>query len=182
MEYFNLGNDVVNLIAITENGSEGEDIIKFEPFKANEDGSLFVWPRYELINSFGEFYSPFIVDVDDEFFRTVPNTYGLINASINYLYDPYHEDMFKKTDNHFIEMLGSEARTTSVNETGSNISNRGGHFIVNITAIASTGTVTPSIQGLDIISDNYYDILVGTTLSTVGTHVFKVYPGIGQTT
>lgn len=55
---------------------------------------------------------------------------------------------------------------------------RGGHFIINVVT-ATSGTYTPRIQALDPVSGNWYDILVGSAISTAGTTVLKVYPGIG---
>lgn len=54
---------------------------------------------------------------------------------------------------------------------------RGVHFIVNVSSYTS-GTWIPKIQGKDSISGNYYDILVGPTISGAGATVMKVYPGL----
>jgi hypothetical protein len=51
------------------------------------------------------------------------------------------------------------------------------HFIVDVTALASTPTVTPKVQGItkDAV---IYDILVATDITATGTTVLKVGPGI----
>lgn len=54
---------------------------------------------------------------------------------------------------------------------------RGCHVIIQVTT-ATTGNYTPHIQGLDPVTGLYYDILVGAAISTTGTTVLKVYPGI----
>lgn len=64
----------------------------------------------------------------------------------------------------------------SMDQTNNNY--KGGHFIINIVT-ATSGTYTPHIQAKDPISGLYYDILVGSALSAVGTTILKVYPGIG---
>lgn len=53
-----------------------------------------------------------------------------------------------------------------------------GQFIVYVST-ATTGNYTPHIQGKNPISGLYYDILVGSAISTTGTTVLKVCPGIG---
>lgn len=39
--------------------------------------------------------------------------------------------------------------------------------------------VTPTIEGYDVASASWYSVLVGSAISTAGTNVLKVYPGIG---
>lgn len=51
------------------------------------------------------------------------------------------------------------------------------HVIVDVTAAAGTG-VTPKIQGKDAASGKYYDVLVGSVITTTGTSVLKVGPGL----
>lgn len=69
------------------------------------------------------------------------------------------------------------ARTASANSADLNNTQwRGAHFIITTTSLG-VGVWTPRIQGKDSVSGNYYDLLVGATLST-GTQVLKIYPGI----
>lgn len=67
---------------------------------------------------------------------------------------------------------------TTVNSTNQqNFNYRGGHFIINVVTVNS-GTYTPHIQGYDPTSGIWYDILVGTAISSPGLTVLKIYPGI----
>lgn len=83
------------------------------------------------------------------------------------------------TGNLAAQILPSAARTAATVNSGdqTNVQWLGGHIIVNISAYTS-GTMTPSIQGKDPVSGNYYTILTGTALNSTGTTVLKVYPGI----
>jgi hypothetical protein len=86
---------------------------------------------------------------------------------------------FAQTPNTSVPVLRSEARTdTTVNSIDmGNFDYRGGQFVVNVTT-ATSGDYTPKIQGKDPISGTYYDVLVGPAISTTGTTILKVYPGI----
>lgn len=75
-------------------------------------------------------------------------------------------------------VLASAARTTT--QTGADTDSRGSrscHLIVDVTS-AGTGSITPKIQGKDA-NGVYYDILVGTAITSNGTNVLKV--GLGMT-
>lgn len=76
-------------------------------------------------------------------------------------------------------LLPSAARaaTQTVSADIANTQWRGGHFVVNVTSISGV-TLTPTVQGKDNVSGNYYDILVGNPITTTGTTILKVYPGI----
>ena len=71
----------------------------------------------------------------------------------------------------------SRAATQTVSADIANTQWRGGHFVINVTTISGV-TLTPTIQGKDNVSGNYYDILVGNAINATGTTVLKVYPGI----
>lgn len=58
---------------------------------------------------------------------------------------------------------------------------RGVHLVIDVTAVTSTPSVVPKIQGLDPLSGKYYDLLVGVALTATGTNVLKVCPGIAAT-
>lgn len=74
--------------------------------------------------------------------------------------------------------LASASRTvTTASADIVNTSYRGVHVILNVTAYTS-GTWTPTIEGKDPVSGNYYLICTGTTISATGTTLLKVYPGI----
>lgn len=83
-----------------------------------------------------------------------------------------------QTANQELRLSASAARTTGFSTADqTNTAWRGGHFIFNITAY-NGGAFTPTIQGKDPVSGNYYTILAGSAQNTTGTVVLKVYPGI----
>lgn len=59
-----------------------------------------------------------------------------------------------------------------------NLTYRGVHVVVDVTAVPGIDTVTPKIQGHDAVSGKYYDLLVGAPIVATGTVVLKLYPGI----
>lgn len=72
------------------------------------------------------------------------------------------------------------ARTASANSADiSKVQESGIHVIINVTAV-TTGTLTPTIQGEDFLG-NYYDILVGSAISSTGITVLKIGPSIAGT-
>ena len=78
-------------------------------------------------------------------------------------------------------IFASAVRSATTNSTTiTNYTNRGGHIIIDVTAVPGIDTVTPTIQGFDPISGKFYDILVGTALVATGTVVLKVFPGIAS--
>lgn len=75
--------------------------------------------------------------------------------------------------------LASAVRTATTNSADQiNHNGRGVHVIINVTVAPGAQTLTPIIQGFDVASGLYYDILTGTAISATGTTVLKVYPGI----
>lgn len=74
-------------------------------------------------------------------------------------------------------LLASAARTTTQTIADTpNLGHGGLHLIVDVTS-AGTGSITPKIQGKDA-NGVYYDLLVGSAITTNGTNVLKLYPGI----
>lgn len=74
--------------------------------------------------------------------------------------------------------LESAARTaTATSDDLTNSRHKGCHIIIDVT-VDGGGSLTPKIQGKDSVSGKYYDILVGSAISAVGTTVLKVYPGL----
>lgn len=72
-------------------------------------------------------------------------------------------------------VLASGARTTT--QTSDDYSGGIGlHLVVNVTS-AGTGSITPKIQGKGNLG-TYYDVLVGSAITTDGANVLKIYPGI----
>lgn len=78
-----------------------------------------------------------------------------------------------------VTVYASEARTatpTAVDRT--NTTARGVHVIIDVTAVTATPSVTFAIQGKDAISGKYYAILTSAAITTTGTTVLKIVPGI----
>lgn len=75
-----------------------------------------------------------------------------------------------------VAVLASAARTTT--QTGADTTNYNGRGvrIVLDTTVASTGSVTLSIQGKDA-NGVYYTLLSGAAVTTVSTNVYEVFPG-----
>lgn len=75
-------------------------------------------------------------------------------------------------------LLAVAARTATTN-TADRVKYKetGIHVIVRVTAVPGGDTITPKIQGKDY-SGNYYDLLVGSAISTTGINVLKLAPGI----
>jgi hypothetical protein len=75
-------------------------------------------------------------------------------------------------------LLVSAARTATTTVADQvNLGHNGLHLVISLTVLAAAETVTPKIQGKDSLG-NYYDILVGSAISSTGITVLKVYPGI----
>lgn len=105
------------------------------------------------------------------------DTNGLVVAALNYLFNG--TDFSAEESNREITVLASAARTSTTDSANfTNISSRGAHFVINVSALAATPSITVTIQGRDPISGNFYDLLVSNAITTVGTTVLKVYPGI----
>lgn len=75
-------------------------------------------------------------------------------------------------------LLASAARTvTTTSPTRLNPSSRAGHFILDVTAVTATPSITVDIQAEDALSGNFYSLLLSNAITTVGTYVFKIGPG-----
>lgn len=78
-----------------------------------------------------------------------------------------------------VTVYESSARTatpTPIDRT--NTTARGVHIIIDVTATADTPSVTFAIQGKDSISGKYYAILTSAAITSTGTTVLKIVPGI----
>jgi hypothetical protein len=81
--------------------------------------------------------------------------------------------------NQELIMLASSARTASANsEDFANFYNKGGHFIIDVSAVADTPSIVATIQGKDPASGTYYDLISGIAITATGIQVLKIYPGI----
>ncbi len=58
-----------------------------------------------------------------------------------------------------------------------NLGGRGLDVVLNVTS-AGTGSITLEIDGKDPASGTYFALLVGAAVTTVGTTVYRVYPGL----
>jgi len=105
------------------------------------------------------------------------NSTGVITSSQNSLFNGSTWD--RQRGNTEETFLASAARTATTNSADfTNFNAKGLHAIIDVSAVTATGSITPIIQGKDPVSGNYYDILQGLPITTVGTNVIKVYPGI----
>lgn len=76
-----------------------------------------------------------------------------------------------------IEILGSAARTASVNTADYRADgHRGVVVLIDVTAIAATPSVVFTVQGK--IGSTYYDMLASAAVTNTGQTILKVYPGI----
>lgn len=55
---------------------------------------------------------------------------------------------------------------------------RGLHLVIDVTAVTGA-SVVPTIDGQDVLSGKFYNLLTGSAITTTGTTVLKIYPGIG---
>ena len=79
--------------------------------------------------------------------------------------------------NDSITIVSASAVTASQSSSSQyNAGHRGAHIVINATAVASGASLTPSIVG--ICKGVEYTILGGSAISSTGTTVLKVYPGI----
>jgi hypothetical protein len=79
-----------------------------------------------------------------------------------------------------ISVLPSASRTTTQTQPDqANVVAKGLVLIVDVTT-AGTGSITPKVQGKDA-NGVYYDILVGSAITTVSTNKLIVYPGAAVT-
>lgn len=75
-----------------------------------------------------------------------------------------------------VELASASRTTTQTGGDRTNYSLRALHVVIDVT-VAGTGSITPSIQGKDP-NGVYYDLLVGTAITSNGTTVLKVGPGL----
>lgn len=76
---------------------------------------------------------------------------------------------------------GDTYTATQASSTVTNVNARGAHIVVTIASV-SGAEITVRIQGLDPFPpdtpSNWYDILVSNPITSTGTTILKVYPGI----
>ena len=76
-----------------------------------------------------------------------------------------------------LTVLASAERTANINSPDQvNRVGRGCHVILNVTVRNDDSSITLKIQGKDPVSEEYYDILEGSAVTSVSTNVYKVHP------
>ena len=79
---------------------------------------------------------------------------------------------------HIIALASAQRTVDATSSTIDSPLTKGVHVIIDVTSInAVTPSVTPHIQGYDVASATWYDILVGAAITTVSQVVLRVYPG-----
>lgn len=74
----------------------------------------------------------------------------------------------------------SETRTSTTDSSDMpNRNFRGVLVILDVTTLGGSLNLDPKIQAYDPTSDQYIDILVGSSVTTTGTYGLLVYPGAG---
>lgn len=53
---------------------------------------------------------------------------------------------------------------------------KGIQVIIDVTAIAATPSVVPTIDGFDPLSGNWYNLLTGAAITATGTTVLRIHP------
>ena len=102
---------------------------------------------------------------------------AILSNSVGFLFNGANFDRQRNNTNN--TLLASAARTAAINSADFvNYNARGIHIITDISALTATGQITVTLEGKDPISGNYYDLLIGATLTTTGTSILKLYPGI----
>jgi len=167
--------DHVLIAAISKESGQNQKLL---PLMCDTNGNLF--SHMVGSNGFGGSNAINAVSLNSE---TVSTAYtGNAAVSVLYLYDRANFAWYRNNSNEGSSLVASAARTADAQSTDqSNVNQRGAHIIVNVSAIGGAApSITPKIQGKDPVSGNYYDILVGSAISTTGINVIKVYPGIAN--
>lgn len=113
---------------------------------------------------------------------TVAGVFDFADASkglpvVTYLYNGVTHDAPR--NNTEATVFASAARATATNSSDLvNFNGRGVQVVINITAVAGSPSLTFTIKGKDSISGNYYTLLASAALTTTGTTVLTVYPGV----
>lgn len=84
-----------------------------------------------------------------------------------------------QTSNQTFQVQAATLKTatsvTSADQT--NAMWKGMHLIIRASTFTA-GAYTPTIQGKDPVSGEYYTLLAGSAINTTSTNVLKIYPGI----
>lgn len=78
-----------------------------------------------------------------------------------------------------VTLYSSAARTATPTEAAFGAGGAHGlHLVIDVSAVAATPSVVPTIDGYDTLSDSWYNLLTGVAITATGTTVLKIYPGI----
>jgi hypothetical protein len=78
-----------------------------------------------------------------------------------------------------LTVYASAARTATptANELAAGLAH-GLHLVIDVTAVTSTPSVVPTIDGYDALSDKWYNLLTGVAITATGTTRLTLYPGV----
>lgn len=161
-------------VLFARNGRALDTLIDLNlPLYSNGNGGLYVQLTDNQANEI-------LVDQPNGSFSENFN-YALGTIGFNYLFDG-QDTWYRQTTNLEQEtLLASAARTANVNSSDKyNVNCKGGHFIIDVTAISATPSITVTLQGKAVTSSKYYDLLTSEAITAVGTYVLKLYPGINS--
>ncbi len=102
---------------------------------------------------------------------------ALNTVAAQFMYNGTVSTWFQRRGNENPTILPSQARTASTSDLKQNPTARSGHFIIDITAITGSPSITIDIEAEDIASGKFYPLLTSNALSTVGTTILKIGPG-----
>ena len=78
-------------------------------------------------------------------------------------------------------LVASPLTVSSTSTDQINMHSRGVKLVINVTAVSGTSpTLTVAIQGKDVASGAYYNILSTASITAIGTTILEIYPGIGN--
>lgn len=76
----------------------------------------------------------------------------------------------------------SVARTATPDVANTNTSKSAGiQYVIDVTAIAATPSVVPTISGVDPVSGSIYTLLTGAAITGTGTTVLQIHPSMVET-
>lgn len=80
-----------------------------------------------------------------------------------------------------VSLYTSAARTATPTAAEFYSNGRSGlHMVIDVTAVAATPSVVPTIDFHDTLSNKWCNLLTGIAITATGTTVLKIYPGIAS--
>lgn len=76
-----------------------------------------------------------------------------------------------------VEIFASAARTATPTDANVTIGSACGFFVINVTAITATPSVTFAVNGVDPASGAEFNIITSAAITSTGTTVLRVFPG-----